>query len=70
MQPWVEAVNDTYAPWRSCFAIPYKDPGVLPAYLPKLMGTDQQQIVTAFGCSDLQCSLPMTSIEALQAALQ
>ena len=66
MAEWRAAIEDGYAPWRVTYAIPYEASATLPEYLPRLVSSEQQARVTAFVCSNLSCSLPITSLEALQ----
>jgi len=70
MQSWTGQLDDGFTPWRQVYAIPYTDTRTLPEYLPKLVSSEQQNSVTAYVCSGMQCSLPMTDIEALKAALR
>ena len=65
-QSWLDEINTTYAPWRAVYAIPYADTRTLPEYLPRLVSSEQQKQVTAFVCSNLQCSLPIYSLSELQ----
>ena len=69
MQKWRQNLGGTFAPWRSVYAIPYEATHTLPTFLPRLVSSEQQQRVTAFVCSDLQCSAPITSETALRDAL-
>ncbi len=70
MQAWVSDLQETYTPWRAIYAIPYEDAGIVPSYLPRLVSAEQQQNVTAYVCSGLQCSLPITSLAELKSALE
>ena len=69
MQRWAAQLEGGFMPWRRLYAIPYEDTQTLPAYLPRLVSAEQQKQVTAYVCSGLQCSLPMTSLDELKAAL-
>ena len=69
MAEWRDALDNGYAPWRVSYAIPYDDSPTLPDYLPRLVSSEQQSQVTAFVCTNLSCSLPITTLEALQEAL-
>ena len=69
MQEWAKQLSSGFAPWRRIYAIPYVGSTTIPAYLPRLVSSEQQQIVTAYVCSGLQCSLPLTSLDDLQDAL-
>ena len=70
MGSWRQAIRSGYTPWRRVYALPYHgDQSLLPVYLPRLVSHDQQNQVTAYVCSGLSCSLPITSLEELQAAL-
>ena len=70
MERWRSALGQGFTPWRTVYGIPYADTRTLPDYLPKLVSSEQQSRVTAYVCSSMQCSLPIDSIDALQAALQ
>ena len=70
MLTWTRELSSGFSPWRQLYAIPYSDTRTLPTYLPKLVSSEQQNQVTAYVCSGMQCSLPLTSIEELKAALQ
>jgi hypothetical protein len=50
------------------FAIPYENVRV-PTYLPRLVAAEARTRCVAFVCSGLACSLPLDSIEALEAEL-
>ena len=69
MSEWRSQLDSGFAPWRTTYAIPYEDVTVLPAYLPKLVSTEQQSKVQAYVCAGLSCSLPIDSLEALQAEI-
>jgi len=69
MRSWLPHLSQGYTPWRRIYAIPYRDSQLLPEYLPRLVSTEAQNRVTAFVCSGLQCSLPITSLEDLLAEL-
>ena len=69
MSEWRSQLDSGFAPWRTTYAIPYEDMTVLPAYLPKLVSTEQQLKVQAYVCAGLSCSLPIDSLEALQAEI-
>jgi len=56
---WLEEIDQGYAPWRLSYVIPYDDTTTLPAYLPRLVGVEDQGRVTGFVCSGLECSLPV-----------
>ena len=67
---WRQAALSGYKPWRATYVIPYEDTKTLPAYLPRLVSGEQQQRVTAFVCTGTACSLPMTELAELEAALE
>lgn len=69
MSQWRDAITNGFAPWRCVYAIPYADVSTLPEYLPRLVSTQAQNQVTAFVCSGLQCSLPITDLDELKAQL-
>ncbi len=69
MHAWRNAITAGYKPWRRVYAIPYEGVQVLPAYLPRLVASHTQQQVTAYVCSGLKCSLPITQLDDLKSAL-
>ncbi|MEQ8690588.1 MAG: thioredoxin domain-containing protein [Pseudomonadales bacterium] len=69
LRHWRASIRKGFTPWRSVYLIPYDAGPTLPAYLPKLVSSEKQAAVTAYVCSGTQCSLPITELEALQAAL-
>ncbi|MFT7650965.1 MAG: hypothetical protein ACI9ON_001175 [Limisphaerales bacterium] len=69
MQTWRAQLNHGFTPWRSIYLIPYEGTRQLPSYLPRLVSSEQQNITTAFVCSNLQCSLPITDLDELRKAL-
>lgn len=66
MKAWQKSLIEGYTPWRHTFAIPYAGSVTIPQHLPKLVSAEQQAKVTAYVCSGLECSLPITSIEDLK----
>ena len=66
---WREALTDGYTPWRAIYAIPYEGISTLPEFLPKLVSATQQNAVTAYVCSGLQCSLPLDSLDKVKELL-
>jgi uncharacterized protein YyaL (SSP411 family) len=69
MSDWLAVARSGYHPARSVFAIPWEVTGSLPAYLPKLVSAEQREGIVAYRCQGMACSLPITSLEAFQAAL-
>ena len=68
MAPWLQAARSGYHPNRAVFAIPY-DAAEIPSYLPRLVSADTRARVSAFMCSGLQCSAPLTSLARFRAEL-
>jgi uncharacterized protein YyaL (SSP411 family) len=68
MRAWRARLTEGYRPWRHVFAIPYENVRV-PTYLPRLVAAEARTRCVAFVCSGLACSLPLDSIEALEAEL-
>ena len=68
MQEWLRIARSGYHPNRSVFAIPY-DAAEIPAYLPRLVSADTRARVSAFMCSDMQCSAPTTSLDRFREEL-
>ncbi len=69
MAEWRAGLGAGYTPWRAIYAIPYDNVTLTPAYLPRLVGSEQQQTVTAYVCRGLQCSLPISTLDDLKSAL-
>jgi uncharacterized protein YyaL (SSP411 family) len=69
MHTWLAQISQGYTPWRRTYAIPYENTPVLPDYLPRLVSAEAQNRVTAYVCSGLQCSLPITTVDDLLTAL-
>ncbi len=66
---WQSAISGGFTPWRRVYAIPYEGVSLVPEYLPRLVSSDVQGQVTAYVCRGLSCSLPITSKDALEEAL-
>ena len=66
---WADKVRSGYQPWRRVYVIGYESMRTLPAYLPKMVSADRQNMATAYVCSNLTCSLPIESLDELVAAL-
>ncbi len=69
LEDWTRPLRVGFHPDREVYAIPYEDPGLVPAYLPKLVSADQQNKLVAYVCTGLSCSLPITEFAALQKLL-
>ena len=69
MQAWQQVVSNNYAPWRSCYAIPFDDIKTIPSYLPGLVSSETKNKVSAFIYDGEQCSKPITDIELFKKAL-
>ena len=69
IEAWRAEAARGYKPWRQVYAIPYAPGANTPAYLPKLVSADQQARPVAFVCEGLSCSLPIDTLDGLQAAL-
>ena len=59
---WLDAARAGYRPSRAVYGIPY-DAKRIPSYLPRLVSADTQARVSAFFCSGLSCSTPMTDFD-------
>ncbi len=68
-QRWLCIAQEGYHPWRTAFAIPDHSPGLVPPYLPRLVPLNVQDQVTAYICTDLMCSAPITSVEEFRKQL-
>ena len=69
IQRWVDIAHDGLHPWRDVYGIPYDDPGHVPQYLPKLVSTETRQRVTAYVCTGLSCSAPITELDEYKSAI-
>ena len=65
MQAWRQALREGFRPWRHIYAIPL-DAKQRPSYLPALAPLGP----AAYICSDSSCSMPINSLDGLQAALR
>ena len=69
MAVWAQALKSGYQPERVIYQIPYDGVSALPEYLPRMVSIEQQSQVTAYVCVGLSCSLPMTDLDEVKAAL-
>jgi len=69
MQAWKQVVSNNYAPWRSCYAIPFDDIKTIPSYLPGLVSSETKNKVSAFIYDGEECSKPITDIGLFKKAL-
>ena len=69
MANWAQELQNGYKPERVIFQIPYEGVSALPEYLPRMVSIEQQSQVTAYVCVGLSCSLPMTELADVKAAL-
>ncbi len=67
--PWADRARAGYHPWRRVYAIPYeaKSP---PPYLPRLVSADFRTKAVAYRCEGSRCSLPIETLDELDAALE
>ncbi len=70
MAEWQRELDQGFTPWRSVYAIPYADSGPVPQYLPRLVSSETRNQVTAYVCTNLTCSNPVTSMAELQGLLE
>ncbi len=73
MRDWLDVARAGYKPSRTVYGIPHQAKR-LPAYLPpsrpvRLVGDDDDPPVSAYLCSGLACSAPITELAAFQEAL-
>ena len=59
LEPWLAAARAGYRPSRAVYGIPYVAT-MVPNYLPRLVSADTRARVSAFFCSGLKCSTPIT----------
>ena len=59
---WLKVAQTGYHPSRTVYGIPY-DAKRIPNYLPRLVSADTQSRVSAFLCSGLSCSTPITDLD-------
>tara|TARA_B110000971_G_scaffold219139_1_gene259541 strand:- start:1057 stop:3132 length:2076 start_codon:yes stop_codon:yes gene_type:complete len=69
MQGWKQVVGNNYAPWRSCYAIPFDDIKTIPSYLPGLVSSETKNKVSAYIYDGEECSKPITDLELFKKAL-
>ena len=65
MTEWLAALNSTYAPWRSVYAIPYTSTAPLPGFLPRLVSAAAQNSVSAFIFDGFESSAAITDLDDL-----
>jgi len=70
MQQWADELTVGYTPERSRYLIPYNETTTLPGYLPRLVSSEQQALVTAYVCTGLTCSLPITTLDEVKSLLK
>ena len=68
LEPWLGAARAGYHPSRAVYAIPY-DCTLVPNYLPRLVSAETRARVSAFFCSGLTCSTPITDFEEFKRAV-
>jgi uncharacterized protein YyaL (SSP411 family) len=68
LKPWLEAARA--APGGATYGIPYEGTATVPAYLPKLVPSEDRERVVAYLCRDRSCSLPIRSLEDFKAELK
>ena len=68
MAAWLDVARAGFRPWRTTYGIPY-DASRIPQYLPRLASSDDKDRVSAFICSGLKCSTPITDLTAFERAL-
>ena len=66
---WRESLSGQYTPWRNVYCIPYSNSNHIPSYLPSLISAEKQRAPLAYVCTDLSCSLPITSLDELKKIL-
>jgi len=66
---WRESLSGQYTPWRKVYCIPYSNSNHIPSYLPSLISAEKQRSALAYVCTDLSCSLPITSLNELKQIL-
>jgi len=66
---WRESLSGQYTPWRKIYCIPYSNSNHIPSYLPSLISAEKQRAPLAYVCTDLSCSLPITSLDELKKIL-
>ncbi len=69
MARWRAALVKGFTPWRHIYAIPYLGVQHLPSYIPRLVTSATQQRVTAYFCSGMECSEPITELDQLRVKL-
>lgn len=70
LQAWENAIGGNYAPWRSCYSIPYDDMKTTPSYLPSLVSSETKSKVSAFIYDGEECSKPITDLAMFKKAIE
>ena len=68
MAEWLTAARAGYHPSRAVYGIPYAA-ALTPNYLPRLVSADTLARTSAFFCSGLQCSTPITDLAEFKRAV-
>ena len=67
---WLQACRVGYKPNRRVFSIGFGNTNTtLPAYLPRMVDANAHERVTAYVCSGMSCSAPITELKELQELL-
>ncbi|MCY3884561.1 MAG: thioredoxin domain-containing protein [Gammaproteobacteria bacterium] len=67
LHEWMGPLYDEYRPDADVWAIPYKESGPIPEYLPQQ--SDETEQLVAYLCRDFVCSAPIHTLEELKSAL-
>ena len=69
MAQWRDQLMSGYRPWLNVYCMPYDIEGPPPDYLPGLVSTATQGVVTAFMFSDGRPSQPISDLAELEQTL-
>lgn len=68
---WLAACREGFKPNRRVFAISHNSKiSTVPAYLPRMVSAEKRDQVTAYICTGMSCSAPITSLDELREQLR
>ena len=70
LMSWLSVARRSDPRGSVAYGIPYEHVQTLPAYLPKLVSTQEREQVVAYLCEDFSCSLPIRSLEEFERRLR
>ena len=68
---WLAACRQGFKPNRRVFAISHRSSvGTIPAYLPRMVSAEKRDQITAYVCTGMSCSAPITNLDELREMLK